>query len=70
MAIPRRKSYHCDKLKRPIVERKFSEGKNCHHLGKARYWGRLKIHIQSLLIYLTANLKKIANFLSLKTANI
>ena len=70
MAIPERSSYRRDKLKRPIVERKFAEGKNCHHLGKARYWGRIKVHIQCLMIYLTTNLKKIANFLHLKTANI
>lgn len=70
MAAPKRVSYWRDKLKRPIIERKFSEGKNNHHLGKARYWGRLKVHIQCLMVYLTANLKKITNFLHLKTANI
>ena len=70
MKIPQRLSYSRDKLKRPIVERKFAEGKNNHHLGKARYWGRLKVHIQCLMIYLTANLKKLALFLHLKPAGI
>jgi len=60
---PQRKSYQQDKLQRPIIEHKFSEGKNYHHLGKARYWGRLKVHIQALLCYLTMNLKKLVNFL-------
>jgi IS5 family transposase len=70
MVIPRRKSYFADKLKRPIIERKFSEGKNRHHLGKARYWGKLKVHIQCLMVYLTTNLKKIVNFLSKQAAKI
>lgn len=70
MKIPERLSYFLDKSKRPIIERKFAESKNNHHLGKARYWGRLKVHIQCLMIYLTANLKKIALFLHLKPANI
>jgi IS5 family transposase len=70
MAIPKRSSYRRDKLNRPTVERKFAEGKNCHHLGRARYWGRLKVHIQCLMVYLAVNLKKIANFLHPKAANI
>jgi IS5 family transposase len=70
MATPKRLSYRLDKLKRPIIEHKFAEGKNYHHLGKARYWGRIKVHIQCLMVYLTTNLKKIANFLHLKTASI
>lgn len=64
MKIPRRKSYLSDKAVRPVIEHKFAEGKNLHGLGKAKYWGRLKIHIQSLLIYLTMNLKKITNILN------
>lgn len=63
MQQPRRKSYFNDKLQRPIIEHKFAEGKNYHHLGRARYWGRLKVHLQALLCYLTMNLKKLANFL-------
>jgi len=63
MEQPQRKSYQKDKQQRPIIEHKFGEGKNYHRLGKAKYWGRLKVHIQSLLCYLTMNLKKIVNFL-------
>jgi len=63
MDQPKRKSYQRDRQQRPIVEHKFGEGKNYHRLGKAKYWGCLKVHIQSLLIYLTMNLKKLVNFL-------
>lgn len=63
MEQPKRKNYQADKSKRPNIEHKFGEGKNYHCLGRAKYWGRLKIHIQSLLVYLTMNLKKIVNFL-------
>jgi IS5 family transposase len=49
------------KHQRYKVERKFAEGKKHHHLGKARYRGRWRVHIQSLLIYLTMNLKRIVN---------
>lgn len=45
------------------VERKYAEGKRWHHLGKARYLGRWKVHLQGLLIYLVMNLKRIANLL-------
>jgi len=48
---------------RPRVERKFAEGKKHHGLGKARHRGRWKIHLRSLLIYLTMNLKRIVNVL-------
>lgn len=48
---------------RPKVERKYAEGKRWHHLGKARYWGRWKTHLQGLLVYLVMNLKRIANLL-------
>lgn len=64
MKHPRRKSYLSDKKTRSIIEHKFAEGKNLHGLGRAKYWGRLKIHIQSLLIYLTMNLKKITSILN------
>jgi IS5 family transposase len=61
MKKPRRLIYYLDKMVRPIIEHKFGEGKKYHGLGKARYWGRSKIHIQSLLAYLVMNLKKITN---------
>ena len=63
MEQPKRKSYQKDKQQRPSIEHKFAEGKNYHRLGKAKHWGRLKVHIQSLLVYLTMNLKKLVNFL-------
>ncbi|TAN57351.1 MAG: IS4/IS5 family transposase, partial [Rhodospirillales bacterium] len=48
---------------RPQVERLFAEGKTNHHLGRSRYWTRWKTHIQSLLIFLTMNLKRLTNAL-------
>jgi IS5 family transposase len=64
MKIPKRLIYRLDKMVRPIIEHKFAEGKKQHGLAKARYRGRWRVHIQSLIIYLTINLKKIVNFLS------
>jgi IS5 family transposase len=64
MKKPKRLIYKLDKLVRPIIEHKFAEGKKLHGLGKARYRGRWRVHIQSLIIYLTVNLKKIVNFLA------
>lgn len=55
------------KHQRYKVERKFAEGKKWHHLGKARYRGRWKVHLQCLLIYLSMNLKRITNLLTPKT---
>jgi len=48
---------------RPKIERIFAEGKTNHHLGRCRYWTRWKTHIQSLLVFLTINLKRITNTL-------
>lgn len=64
MKIPKRLIYRLDKMVRPIIEHKFAEGKKLHGLAKAKYRGRWRVHIQSLIIYLTINLKKIVNFLS------
>lgn len=64
MKIPKRLIYRLDKMVRPIIEHKFAEGKKLHGLGKARYRGRWRVHIQSLIIYSIINLKKIINFLS------
>lgn len=64
MKKPRRLIYKLDKNIRPIIEHKFAEGKKYHGLAKARYRGRWRVHIQSLIIYLTINLKKIVNYLS------
>lgn len=63
MKKPKRLIYRLDKMIRPIIEHKFAEGKKLHGLGKARYRGRWRVHLQSLIIYLTINLKKIVNFL-------
>ena len=51
------------KKQRPKVERIFAEGKTNHHLGKSRYWTRWKNQIQSLLVFLAMNLKRITNAL-------
>jgi len=51
------------KCQRHKIERKFAESKRYHHLGQARYRGKYRVHIQSLLIYLTINLKRITNLL-------
>lgn len=48
---------------RPKIERIFAEGKTNHHLGRSRYWTRWKNHIQSLLVFLVMNLKRITNTL-------
>lgn len=45
------------------VEQKFAEGKRKHGLGKAKYRGRWKVHLQGLLTYLVMNLKRIVNLL-------
>lgn len=59
------------KRKRPRIERIFAEGKTNHHLGRCRYWTRWKTHIQSLLVFLTMNLKRLANALCpMKTNNL
>mgnify|MGYP001611092221 FL=1 len=50
------------------VEQKFAEGKKKHGLGKAKYRGRWKVHLQGLLIYLVMNLKRIVNLLQPKIA--
>jgi len=56
------------KKQRHKVERKFAEGKKKHGLGRARYRGRWKVHLQGLLIYLVMNLKRIINLLTPKIA--
>lgn len=58
---------HLKKL-RYKVEQKFAEVKNRHGLGKARHRGKWRVHIHSLIIYLTVNLKRIVNLLIPKTA--
>lgn len=44
---------------RCMVERPFAVGKRSYRLKRARYWGELKTHAQSLLTYMAYNLKKI-----------
>lgn len=58
---------HLKKL-RYKVEQKFAEVKNRHGLGKARHRGKWRVHMHSLIIYLTVNLKRITNLLIPKTA--
>lgn len=57
------------KYRRYKVEQKQAESKRWHHLDKARYRGRWKVHLQGLLTYLAMNLKRIVTLLlPLKTA--
>lgn len=51
------------RYERHKVERKYAEGKQWHHLGKARYRGRWKVHVQGILTYLVMNLKRIVTLL-------
>ncbi|MBI5700362.1 transposase [Candidatus Saganbacteria bacterium] len=44
---------------RPICEKPFAVGKRSYRLKRCRYWGLLKTHAQSLLTYMSYNLKKI-----------
>ncbi len=53
---------HLKKL-RYKVEQKFAEAKRKHGLRKTRFRGKWKVHLQCLIIYLTINLKRIANIL-------
>ena len=50
------------------IEQKFSESKNRHGLYRARHRGRWRVHLRNLIIYLTVNLKRIANLLIPKIA--
>jgi IS5 family transposase len=58
---------HLKKL-RYKIEQKFAEVKNRHGLGKARHRGKWRVHLRSLIIYLTINLKRIVNILMPKIA--
>lgn len=58
---------HLKKL-RYKVEQKFAEAKKKHGLGKARFRGKWKVHLDCLITYLTINLKKIVKLLILKMA--
>lgn len=51
------------KYRRYKVEQKQAEGKRWHHLARARYRGRWKVHLQGLLTYLVINLKRIVTLL-------
>jgi IS5 family transposase len=44
---------------RPKIERKFSEGKNRHGLDTARYWELAKVSIQSFMVAIVMNLKRL-----------
>ena len=47
------------RLERPKVERKFAEGNQRHGLKKARYWGLVKVSIQSFMVAIVVNLKRL-----------
>jgi len=48
---------------RPIIERKFAEGKNRHGLARARYWGLAKVSLQVLMVALVTNLKRLVKLI-------
>lgn len=58
---------HLKKL-RYKVEQKFAEAKKKHGLGKTRFRGRWKVHLDCLITYLTINLKRIVKLLIPKIA--
>lgn len=47
------------RIERPKIERKFAECKRLHGLRKARYWGLAKIMIQTLMIAIVVNCKRL-----------
>ena len=53
---------HLKKL-RYKVEQKFAEAKRKHGLGKTRFRGRWKVHLDCLITYLAINLKRIVKLL-------
>ncbi len=52
------------------VEQKFAEAKKRHGLGKTRFRGKWKVHLDCLITYLTINLKRIVKLLISKIAQI
>lgn len=58
---------HLKKL-RYRVEQKFAEAKKRHGLGKTRFRGKWKVHLNCLIAYLTINLKRIIKLLIPKIA--
>jgi len=58
---------HLKKL-RYKVEQKFAEAKRRHGLGKTRFRGKWKVHLNCLIVYLTINLKRIIKLLIPKIA--
>ena len=67
-AKDKNKHYLHLKYQRYKVEQKFGESKNRHGLQKARHRGKWRVHIRNMIIYLTVNLKRIANLLISRTA--
>jgi IS5 family transposase len=53
---------------RPIVEHKFSELKNRHGLKCARYWGLIKMRIQTYITATVANIKRMIRLIHNATA--
>ncbi|MBW1954016.1 MAG: transposase, partial [Deltaproteobacteria bacterium] len=49
---------------RPKIERKFAEGNQRHGLKKARYWGLVKVSIQSFMVAIVVNLKRLVKLIS------
>lgn len=57
-------SYQAGKKERYKVEQKFGEGKQYHGWGKCRYLGLAKYSVQSFLIAMTLNLKRMVALLT------
>lgn len=51
---------------RPKIEHKFGELKNWHGLGRARYWGLVKVTIQCLISCIVVNCKRIVKLVLAK----
>jgi transposase, IS5 family len=52
---------------RPKIERKFAECKSFHGLQKARYWGLAKTMIQTFMVAIVVNCKRLVKLAQLRT---
>lgn len=50
-------------VERKKVERKFGQAKRHHHLGKARYRGRWRVAIQTLMTFFVINAERMVKLL-------
>lgn len=47
---------------RKVIERVFAEAKKWHHLGRARYRGRLGVAFQAVMTFFVLNTKKMSRW--------